>query len=102
MGTSVSGIGGKITARRIQAPPSTTLEFGGAVSVGQYLNSMGGATLREALINRALGVGATATIGGALVGRTTATVICALVVLSTNVVNAINNISLTPCLSGPQ
>ncbi len=58
--------------------------------MGQCLNSAGGATLGETIVNRALVVGATATITGALV------------VGHTNVIIVISNISLRPGPIGPQ
>ncbi len=58
--------------------------------MGQYLNSTGGATCGETIINGALVVGITATIIGALV------------VGITNVVNATHNRFLTLGKIGPQ
>ena len=70
-----------IIARKIGPPPTTSLTFGGTVEVDDYLISDGGAKLGTTIING------------------TATISSALFVGTTNVMNAINNISLTP---GPQ
>ena len=80
----VSGIGKTITARKIGPPAFTSLALGGTVQVDDYLISNGGATLGATIINE------TATVNGALFVGTT------------NVMNAINNISLTPGPTGPQ
>ena len=87
---SVIGTNTVITAKKIQAAPSSNLNLSGIVVLDSYFNAPIGATLGDTTVTSNIGVNGNATIGGTLVVGTT------------NVMSAINNISLTTGPTGPQ